>query len=176
MDSAGFSICAAQALVVPALVPDQRWSWRNQQGLAGVEAGLWTVGGGSAAAAEWYSTAVFYRFLTALIKCVRHSTSYFLLTFPLIWTPTLPLHLLVQAIHHRLIFSLHCTNCCCYSVGFGVTASTDLKILLPSIRRITVEDDSTTHHWTGPLRLLLFSFFLLTVSRVGDGGGSWSRR
>lgn len=43
-------------------------------------------GGGSAATGEWYSTAVLYRFSTAIIKSVRHSTSYFLPTFPLIQT------------------------------------------------------------------------------------------
>lgn len=45
-----------------------------------------SVEGGSAARGEWYSTAVLYRFSTAIIKGVRHSTRYFLPTFPLIQT------------------------------------------------------------------------------------------
>lgn len=51
---------------------------------------------GLAAKGEWYSTAVLYRFSTAIIKSVRDSTSYFLPTFSTNLDSTLPLRLLAR--------------------------------------------------------------------------------
>lgn len=71
-------------------------------------------GGGSGAKRELYSTAVLYRFSTAIIKSVRHSTSHFLPTFPLIqallsncafWPNSTPLaHIFTASDIHFAIF------------------------------------------------------------------------
>lgn len=66
--------------------------------------------------AEWDSTAGLRRFSTAIIKSVRHSTSYFLPTFPLIQT---------QLSHHAF-WSNSTTGWCfhsttnCYSLFFFI--------------------------------------------------------